>query len=124
MLRKVAYAQGIFYLLTGIWPLVDIISFMHVTGPKVDIWLVKTVGVLIVVIAIPILMAAIRNKISLEIIILGAGGCVGFILIDTVYVFSDTILPVYLLDAVAELLILIAWLVAVTLKRKKTSTNL
>lgn len=124
MLRKVAYVQGIFYLLTGIWPIADIMSFMHVTGPKVDIWLVKTVGVLIIVIAIPMLAAAIRNTVSLEIIMLGAGGCIGFILIDTVYVFSGTILLVYLLDAAAELLLLVAWIVAITLKKKKTHTNL
>ena len=31
-----AYAQGGFYLVTGIWPLVSIGSFQRVTGPKVD----------------------------------------------------------------------------------------
>lgn len=112
-MRILAYGQGIFYFLTGVWPIVDINSFMKVTGPKVDIWLVKTVGVLIIVISITLLAAAYRNKISPEIILLGSTACIGFILIDVIYVMSDTILPVYLLDAVAELLILTGWILLV-----------
>lgn len=44
-----ATGQGLYFLVTGIWPLVHIKSFQWVTGPKVDLWLVKTVGVLIAV---------------------------------------------------------------------------
>jgi hypothetical protein len=35
--------------MTGLWPLVSIGTFQQVTGPKTDLWLVKTVGVLIAV---------------------------------------------------------------------------
>lgn len=119
---KIAYIQGVFYLLTGIWPIIDIISFMKVTGPKTDIWLVKTVGVLVIVIAVAILAAAIRKRIPFEIFLLGSAGCVGFILVDTIYVFSDTIPPVYLLDAVAELLILIGWLITYKIHVNEKST--
>jgi hypothetical protein len=41
----VLLAQGIFYLLTGIWPLVSTNTFQKVTGPKQDLWLVRTAGV-------------------------------------------------------------------------------
>ena len=30
--------QGVYYALTGIWPVVHIGSFMKVTGPKRDLW--------------------------------------------------------------------------------------
>jgi hypothetical protein len=36
----VALVQGAFYVATGVWALVDLDSFMAVTGPKTDLWLV------------------------------------------------------------------------------------
>jgi hypothetical protein len=47
--------QSVYMLLTGIWPLVHIESFMVVTGPKADIWLVKTVGAMLIPIALTLL---------------------------------------------------------------------
>jgi len=32
MLLKLALIQGIYYVLTGIWPLIDSVSFQMVTG--------------------------------------------------------------------------------------------
>ena len=69
------WVQGIYYLVTGVWPLVSIETFQMVTGPKTDHmvtgreadhWLVMTVGVLIVAIAIPLLIAALRGRTSAE----------------------------------------------------------
>jgi len=48
--RYVGPAQAIYYIITSLWALAGIRSFQKVTGPKVDIWLVKTVGVLVGVI--------------------------------------------------------------------------
>ena len=45
-----ALLQGAFFAVTGIWPLISPGTFQKVTGPKVDFWLVKTVGILIAVI--------------------------------------------------------------------------
>ena len=42
--------QGIFYVATGVWPIVHLRSFEAVTGPKLEGWLVKTVGALIAVV--------------------------------------------------------------------------
>ena len=33
----VALVQGIFYFLTGIWPLLSMETFLKVTGPKTDL---------------------------------------------------------------------------------------
>ncbi len=43
-LPGLATAQGLYLLLTGMWPLVHYRSFEWVSGPKVDDWLVKCVG--------------------------------------------------------------------------------
>ena len=65
--RWLAFVQGGYFLITGVWPLIAMPSFEAVTGPKTDDWLVKTVGGLIAAIAAVLLWAAFRRAISLEI---------------------------------------------------------
>jgi energy-converting hydrogenase Eha subunit E len=105
----VALVQGAYYLVTGIWPLVSIASFQFVTGPKTDLWLVKTVGVLIAVIGVGLLIAAYRRRTTLEIRLIAIGSALGLIAIDVGYVFLDVIPPIYLLDAVVELVLVVWW---------------
>ena len=82
MLRKLALIQGIFYVVTGLWPLIHMPSFLQVTGPKTDLWLVRTVGVLVTV------------------------------AIDTIHVLSQVIPPIYLADAAVEIGLAACWAVA------------
>ena len=65
-----------------------------VTGPKTDLWLVKTVGV---------------RRITDEIILLAAGSALGLAIIDVVS--TRHISSVYLADAVAELGLVALWAV-------------
>jgi hypothetical protein len=51
----------VFYLVSGLWPLVHLQSFLTVTGPKTDLWLVKTLGVLISVIGAVLGMSRIPS---------------------------------------------------------------
>src|ERR687897_547956 len=76
---RLARLQAIFYIVTGVWPFVSMRSFEAVTGPKVDRWLVKTVGALVAVIGCALALA--NRRIS----------------------------PVYLLDAIAEIALLAGW---------------
>jgi len=105
-----ALVQGFYFLLTGVWPIVSIRTFMMVTGPKTDIWLVKTVGVLITVIGSVLVLAGSRNSVSLEVVCLAIGGAVGLTGIDIWYVFRRIISPIYLLDAALELVLVGLWL--------------
>jgi len=111
MLPKVALIQGLFYLLTGLWPLVDIVSFQIVTGPKVDLWLVKTVGVLVTVIGAVLLSAWRSRRFSPEVVLLAVGSALGLAGIDLVYALSGTISAVYLADAVAEVALAALWVI-------------
>ena len=45
--RRLLFAEGVYFFLTGVWPVVHLPSFIAVTGPKRDLWLVRTVGLLI-----------------------------------------------------------------------------
>ena len=106
--RRAPLLQGVYYLLTGVWPLVSMRTFEMVTGPKVDRWLVKTVGVLIAVIGSSLMLD--RHRPSPGTTALGLGSAVALGGVDVVYAARGRISPVYLLDAVAEAVLVAMWL--------------
>jgi hypothetical protein len=112
MLLKLALIQGIFYVATGVWPLIDIVSFQVVTGPKTDLWLVKTVGVLVTVIGLVLLSAARSRRVTAERVLLAVGSALGLAGIDLTYALSGRISAVYLADAVVEIGLAVLWAVA------------
>jgi hypothetical protein len=107
-----ALVQGVFYAATGLWALVDLDSFMAVTGPKTDRWLVKTVGTLVTVTGAVLLVAWHRGVVPVEVVLLAVGSALSLATIDVVYVSNRTISPIYLLDAVAEVGLALAWVPA------------
>jgi hypothetical protein len=109
MLRKLALIQGLFYVATGVWPLVDIASFQMVTGPKTDLWLVRTVGVLVTVVGLVLILAWRRRQVPEEIIVLAVGCALGLAGIDIVYSLSGRISAVYLADAGVEVGLATMW---------------
>jgi hypothetical protein len=106
---RLARLQAILYIVTGIWPLVSMRSFQAVTGPKVDRWLVKTVGVLVTVIGSALALASRRREFAPEIVLVAAGSAAALATIDVVYVARRRISPVYLLDAIAEIALVAGW---------------
>lgn len=105
-----ALTQGGYYFLTGIWPIFSIGTFQEITGPKNDLWLVKTVGVLISVIGAALLLAGYKGKIVPSTILLAVGSAVVLTGVDVIYVTKRIIAPIYLLDAFVELLLIAWWL--------------
>lgn len=103
--------QGAYFALTGVWPLLSIRTFMMVTGPKHDLWLVKTVGILITVIGVVMLVAGLRGNITPEMILLAAGSSAALAAVDIYYVFRRVIARIYLADAAAEIVLIILWIV-------------
>jgi hypothetical protein len=111
MLLKTALFQGIYYLATGLWPIVHIQSFLLVTGPKTDLWLVKTVGVLVAVVGAVLIAASRRRRITDEIILLAVGSALGLAVIDLVYALSGRIPLIYLGDAAFEIGLAALWII-------------
>lgn len=109
LLRLLPLGQGLYFLLTAVWALVSIGTFQLVTGPKTDLWLVRTVAVLVGVIGSVLLVAWARDAVTLEVALLAAGSALGLAAIDVFYVVVGRISPVYLLDAAAELALLLGW---------------
>jgi hypothetical protein len=108
----VAIGQGFIYLGTGVWPLICAGSFQKVTGPKIDFWLVKTVGLLISVIGAVLGLAGARRRVTTEIALLGIGSAASLAAVDVVYVSKKRISPVYLFDAVMEAGLISFWALA------------
>ncbi len=61
-----ALGQGLYYALTGLWPLISISTFQAVTGPKAEHWLVRTVGVLVTVIGGVLALAGRRRQAKMK----------------------------------------------------------
>jgi hypothetical protein len=110
-LRWLAAVQSTYFLFTGLWPLVHLRSFLAVTGPKDDIWLVETVGVLIAAIGAGLGMAALRGRVPAEVITIAVVSAIGLAIIDSIYVARERIDGIYLLDVAVEGALVAAWAV-------------
>lgn len=100
-----------YYVITGFWPLLSIRTFQLVSGPKKDLWLVKTAGLLIGVIGTVLMLAGVRHREEPEFPLLAIGSAVSLAGIDIVYVRRGRIWRIYLVDAAAELALAAGWLV-------------
>lgn len=105
-----ALIQGLYFLITGLWPLFSIKSFMKVTGPKQDIWLVKTVGVIVGVIGAGLVVAGFQAPPDTAVTTIAIGSAAGLAAIDIIYAIRKVISPIYLADALAEAVIISLWI--------------
>lgn len=112
--KTLAVGQGVFYLLSGLWPIIDIKSFEKVTGPKTDDWLVKTVGALIATTGATLLQTGFNKDLSREAAFVGAGHALVLGTVSGYYASKGRISKIYLLDALTEYLLVGAWVLAKT----------
>lgn len=105
--------HGVFYFVTGVWPLLSIDSFQRVTGPKRDLWLVQTVGLVIAVIGSTLALAGLRDAPSVEVLVLAVGSATALAAADVVFVARGRIPRVYLADAAVEALLVAGWIAVV-----------
>lgn len=112
LFRRVAAAQGAYFVLTGLWPLFGINSFQAVTGAKTDLWLVYTVGCLVAVIGTALIIAAISGRTTPEVIVMAVGSALMLAGVDVVFVVRGVISWVYLLDAGAEGALITWWVLS------------
>lgn len=104
-----AAVQGAYWL-SFVWPLLHYRSFERVTGQKTDDWLVRTTGGLGTAVAATLLVAATRGDATrAETAVLGIGAAAAVTTADVRYVLTRRISPIYLVDALAHVLILCLW---------------
>ena len=109
ILQAVPWVHAAYFITGGLWSVLDRRSFEAISGPKVDYWLVRTVGGLLTavgaVIAAPTGMGGSLRKFRW--LAMGTSGVL--IAIDLVYVAKRRISPVYLLDAATNLMLIAGW---------------
>ena len=108
--EHVAAAQAAVFVTSGLWPLVSLKTFEAVTGPKLEGWLVKTVGLLLTSVGAGLALAAWRGRVSDEMALTGAASAAALTAIDLRYGGSGRISPVYLADAALESVWIVGWL--------------
>lgn len=109
--------QGIYFVVTGIWPLLNMASFITATGPKQDTWLVEMVGLLSTSIGLTYIVASLRRR-ELP-VLLGYLVSFSFLVMDLIYVMSGEIDQIYLVDAGIQT----AFIIAVTVILMKLPAN-
>lgn len=108
MKRRPASVQALYYLAGGAWPVLWYRSFEWVTGRKREPWLVKSMGLTLLVIGValqadPEGRSAVTRR-------LGVGSALVIGAVDVWYAaIRRRIRVTYLLDAVVEGLFLVAW---------------
>ncbi len=118
-LGKLSLLQGLYLLTTGIWPLVNMHSFVLLTGPKTDLWLVITVGLLLAVTGAVLSISGIRNNSGAEFALLGMGTAASLAVVDIYFSINGTISPIYLLDGLVELGFIFFWISSIIVTKKK-----
>ena len=101
--------QGAYYVVSGAWAVVHIDSFQKVTGRKTDLWLVKTVGLLLVAIGGGLILAGAGRGFAPGLVFIAMASAIALLTIELVYVLKRVIGPIYLADALVEVGFLIWW---------------
>jgi hypothetical protein len=101
--QKTHLVQGVYYVATGVWPVLHRRSFEAVSGRKHDFWLAETVGLVTAAVGLSLCLASRRETPSPEAKLLGLAAAAGFAAIDLRYGLTRRIPPVYLLDGLAQL---------------------
>lgn len=117
MRRVLIAGQGVYYIATGLWPLMSLSTFEAVSGPKTDDWLVHMVGVLAAAVGIALLVGVRRAEPSAETLILAFAAAAAFTVIDVTYALKGTISRIYLADAAVQAVVMTALLLGSARKR-------
>lgn len=122
--KATLWLQGTYTALTALWALVDIDSFMAVTGPKTDIWLVKTVSMVLLAVAAGLIGQALIPSNPLPLILVALTSSAGLCCIDIYYAVHNVISNIYLGDAFLQVLFMAVWIYTVfNLKKLEAQIN-
>lgn len=108
-MRALPLAHGAFWVAFGMWPVVHLRSFEAVTGPKVDGWLVKTMGGMLAAVGASLIASSRRPPTKNE-RLLGAASAAVLAISAGYYGARGRIPRRYLADAAVEGGIALAWL--------------
>jgi hypothetical protein len=103
-------AQGIYYLLRGLWSLLHLGSVESLAETHRHVWLSEEVGVLVLVIGAALCLAAYRRQGSPEILVIAFGSALGMGLIELIFILHRRISALYLLDVFIQFGLVVFWI--------------
>ncbi|MCW3076711.1 MAG: hypothetical protein JWO32_1320 [Bacteroidetes bacterium] len=103
-MQKIYLLLGLYLSITGIWPIIHLNSFLFITGPKNDIWLLKTFSLLLIAVGITLILSSKYKNVPAPLIILPLLISSALLFADVYYPLIGKIRPVYLLDGIIQLL--------------------
>ncbi len=107
------FTQGIFYVATGLWPIVHFRSFERITGHKTDRWLAKAMGGMIAAVGTALIIGSLDRQPSRALRWLGVGSAMALGISDLVKTARGRAgSKAYLADAAAEGAAVVTWFVA------------
>ncbi len=112
-MKNLLLLQLVYYGITALWPLIHMRSFMAVTGPKTDRWLVKTVSVILLAITLSLLSGYYEEFNLFPTAVLALSAAAGLAAIDFWYGMRGVISRVYLADGVLEIFFFVAWVIVI-----------
>ena len=97
-----ASLQGTYYLVSGIWPIIHLRSFMALTGRKHDTWLVQTFGAFIAAVGAVLVREAQGDTAGDASRRLAIATALTLATAESWFVARRRISPIYLADALVE----------------------
>ena len=104
--RGLALAQGLYWGVTGVWPILHPRSFEAVIGPRRERWVAKSMGAVVAVVGGTLLVAGARRRVTPGVMLLGATSALAV----GGYAARGRLRRVYLADAAIEAALAAAWL--------------
>src|SRR5262249_32324765 len=102
-------AQGIYYLIRGLWSVLGYGFHGAASGETVTAFLAHSTGLLVLAIGTALCLAAYRRQGSPEVLLIALGAAIGLTILDVVYVFNSSISFLYLFDAIIQVGLVAAW---------------
>ena len=84
---------------------------MIVTGYKTDVWLVKTVGALLIPMSLTMLVHLVTRINHFPVVVLCLTAAIAFAVIDFYYSVTDVINDIYMVDGVIQVALICTWLI-------------
>src|SRR5262249_59667198 len=102
-------AQGIYYLIRGLWSVLGYGFHGAASGETVTAYLAHSTGLLVLIIGAALCLAAYRRQGSPEVLLIALGAAAGLTILDIIYVFNRSISVLYVLDAIIQAGLVAAW---------------
>ena len=102
--------QAAYYLLTGLWPVLHLPSFLMLTGRKRDYWLVRSTGLVIAAVGAGLAVASLTPRRARAMRPLGVIFPAALGAADVAYAWPATRSRAYLANAVVGAAFIAAWL--------------